>query len=126
MTTDGISPAHGDWMLKMSVDSSAIGQTVVVPADATTLKFSYRYENPTAVCSVDSIEFYDGALDIHESILLCSPNYVAAWRTVSIDVTAYRGTSRDLQFTVFFQPGTIVYLDDVGFVTSADQVVDYY
>lgn len=127
MATGGVSPAHGDWMFKVVVSGENFGQIVVVPADATTLKYSYRYENAGATCGSELIYFYDDNFAFnHDGIEMCTANYSSSWRTVSIDVTALRGTTVNITYTIFLEPGTIVYLDDVGFVTSPETVVDYY
>lgn len=118
------------WLGGNDNETSLLSQSITVQSDAPYLRLYYmtassekcgnRYD--TAKIAIDGVTVPNGDKE------LCSRNSVAAWKSMTIDLTGKIGQ------TVTFSVNTIsdesvvssLWLDDIGFVRLPTEVISYY
>jgi len=117
------------WLGGASDEISELSQTFTVPAGAPYLRLYYMAKS-SEVCGTyqDSAEVL---IDdkVVSSFDLCAKRNVNKWKPLTIDLSAYADTSVTLMVTVSTDSDTkysSFWVDDVGFVQSKNQVLNYY
>jgi len=106
---------------------ASIYQTVLIPANAPYLRFSYRISGARSCDSgigEDYIWVYPDSLSAEWVLDTCN---TAGWVTGTLDLTSVAGSTQQIviQVTTAVHGGT-VFFDDVGFVSGPTREVDYY
>lgn len=118
------------WLGGNDNETSLLQQSFTVPSNATYLRFYYmlasgekcgmRYD--TAQINVN------GAPVLKGDIELCNRNTVRAWKAFTVDLRDYAGQTITFDIRVSTDDSIVssFWVDDVGFVRSTTEVLNYY
>jgi hypothetical protein len=118
------------WLGGANNETSQLSQAVTVQADAPYLRLYYmsasaescgnRYD--TAQITINGTTVPNGDLE------LCTSNAVNTWQAFTIDLSGAVGKTVTLAITATTDDSAIshLWIDDVGFVRTATEVINYY
>ncbi len=124
------SGAYYAWLGGADDETSRLSQSVSVKADAPYLRVYYtlasreacgnRYD--TAQISIDGVTVPNGDIE------LCAGKAVTTWQALTIDLTSSIGKTVTLAITATTDDSAVshLWIDDIGFVRTTTEVIEYY
>lgn len=124
------SGSYYAWLGGNDNETSLLQQSITVPADAPYLRLYYmlasgekcgmRYD--VAQININGTPVPNGDIE------LCNRNTVRAWKAFTVDMRNYAGQTVTFDVRVSTDESIVssLWVDDVGFVRTANEVLNYY
>jgi hypothetical protein len=120
----GVPPKSGLRLLAQIGSTASLYQRVTIPASAPYLRFSY-YVSGSGECSTSpyiTVSSNDGSATLE--VDQCDR---PGWYTATLDMSSDIGLTTEIVFALSSDnAGGIILLDDIGFVSGPNRLVDYY